>query len=179
MIKRKLALEGIDYYQTSEDYFIFRSVGKGLSYSNNTKLRRVENGTIAVFEHTYTTSTMSGAGVNGAPGMMTTSTVTNYYTWDSYGQMQLINKALLKELVQDDPKSMEKLGKRKKRTLQNVGLYVIGGAITLVSGITWAMRENDDLSNPGRYFFRSSASTFYWSCYYVHTNHPQLGRPQG
>ncbi len=145
--EEEIDLDNVDYYQTSEDYFIFRSIGKGLSYSNHTKLRRVENGAIQVFEYTYTTTSMSGAGVNGAPGMMTTHTVTNYYIQNERGEMELLNRSKVRALVEDDPKSLELLGKRKSRTLQNIGFYVVGGAITLVSIVSWAMKENEDTSN--------------------------------
>ena len=145
--EKEIDLDAVDYYQTSEDHFIFRSIGKGLSYSNHTKLRRIENGAIQVFEYTYTITSMSGAGVNGAPGMMTTSSATNHYIQNENGEMELLNKAKVRALVEDDPKSLELLGKRKKRTLQNIGFYVVGGAITVISIISWAMKETEDTSN--------------------------------
>jgi hypothetical protein len=146
--EEKIDIFLVDYYQTSEDYYLIRDVGKGLSSFSNARIRRVENGAIQVFEHKYTTTTTGAPGFNGTPGMTTSTTVINYYCKDKFAQVQLINRSKLEELVQDDSESLILLGKQKRHKLSAIPFYVVGGAIALFGSVRWASQEDDDLSNP-------------------------------
>ncbi len=145
----KIDISSVAYYQTSADFFRIESIGGGLSFTKDAKLRRVENGAIQVYEYTFTRTNGGGTGVNGFYMAPTYSTVTQYYSPDTSDRMQLIDDNLLASLVRGDAKSLDKLKSRKRRKLQNVGFYVLGGAITLIGTINWLSQVNEETNTPG------------------------------
>ena len=145
--EEKVDLQSVDYYQTSEDYYAIVPMGKKKAL-NFARMRRVEEGAVTVFKHRFTVSEISAPGVNGVPPLGSSSTVTDYYIRNDDGQVQLIDIKILRKLIEDDPLSLQKLGKNRERFLQNIGLYAVGGVTTIIGFILWALPNRTGYGTP-------------------------------
>lgn len=140
---QKIKLDEVDYYQTTSEYFIVRSVG----FSSSTPLKRIEAGEIAVYEYMRIVSSAAPMGPNGMMGMSSTQRrIDHYYTKDG-GSLQFLSLKNLKKDLDGYPPSLLKLKKARSQKLIKWGLWITGGAM-VIAGLNQMVNEANEGGPP-------------------------------